>query len=89
MKKLVAFAAPLTAPRETIKVTPGMHKLALQAIPLGSRAGQINVEATEVDFKLCTRYYVNARFTASTSASWRPFIDREETIPGGKAPAKS
>ncbi|MEO5765161.1 MAG: hypothetical protein ABIR52_07620 [Casimicrobiaceae bacterium] len=86
---LVDGFSPGTAPRETIKVTPGMHKLVLQAIPPGSRAGQIDVEATEVDFKPCTRYYVNARFTASTSASWRPFIDREETIPGCKAPAKS
>jgi hypothetical protein len=79
--------SPNTAPREAIKVTPGMHKLVLSAVPPGSVVGMINMEATEVDFKPCTRYYINSRFAASTSTAWRPFIEREESIPGCRLPA--
>ena len=79
---LVDGVSPGTGPRETIKVSPGKHKLVLQAIPPGAVVGLINMEATEVDFKPCTRYNINARFDNTTSASWRPFIDHEEMVPG-------
>ena len=81
---LVDGTSPNGAPREAIKVTPGVHKLVLQAIPPVPIAGgmQLNLEATEVDFKPCMRYYINARFTASTSTTWRPFVDYEEKIAG-------
>ena len=79
---LVDGVSPGTGPRETIKLAPGQHRLVLQAIPPGSVVGLINMEATEVDFKPCTRYYINARFDNTTSTSWRPFIDHEEMVPG-------
>ena len=88
---LVDGASPGTAPREAIKLTPGQHKLVLQAIAPGAiaGAGQLNMEATEVDFKPCVRYYINARFAASTSTSWQPFIDYEEKIPGCQVTPKA
>jgi hypothetical protein len=88
---LVDGASPGGAPQQAIKVTPGMHKLVLQAIPPGAiaGAGQLNLEATEVDFKPCKRYYINARFAASTSTTWRPFIDYEETIAGCQVTPKA
>jgi hypothetical protein len=88
---LVDGATPGGPRGQAIKVTPGVHKLVLQAIPPDPIPGgsQLNLEATEVDFKPCTRYYINARFAGSTSTSWRPFVDREEQIPGCQVTPKA
>ena len=83
---LVDGTSPGTAPRQAIKLTPGQHTLVLQAVPPGAMVGQINLEKTVVEFKPCTRYYINARFESSTSTSWRPYIDYEEMIPGCQVP---
>jgi hypothetical protein len=83
---MVDGTSPGTRPLEAIKVTPGPHKLVLQATAPPGVTGLLALEQTEVDFKPCVRYYVNARFASSTSDNWRPFIDREEKIPGCQLP---
>jgi hypothetical protein len=79
-------ATPSGQPREPIKLTPGKHTLVLSAVSPASVMGTIYQEQTEIDFKPCTRYYVNSRFASSTSTSWRPFVDREETISDCQVP---
>jgi len=79
--------APTNSPWDPTKLTPGPHKLVLQAVPPSSVMGLVNLEQTEVDFKPCVRYYINARFASSTGTAWRPFIDHEETIADCQVPA--
>lgn len=84
---LVDGSSPNNPPMQPIKVEVGTHKLALQAVPPPGVIGLIAIEQTEVNFKPCTRYYINARFESATSTNWRPFIDYEEKIPGCQLPA--
>lgn len=83
---LVDGVAPNNSPGLPIKVTPGPHKLVLQAVPPHAVIGFINGEETQVDFRPCTRYYINGRFASSTGTDWRPFVDHEETIAGCQSP---
>jgi hypothetical protein len=78
--------APNTVGGEPVKVTPGSHKLVLQAIPPGSVMGNIHYGEVTFDAKPCVRYYLNARFKTSTSPEWTPFIDYEEAVPGCQLP---
>lgn len=56
---------PTNSPWEPTQLTPGLHKLVLQAVSPSSVIRFINLEETEVDFKPCVRYYINARFAES------------------------
>jgi len=79
--------SPGTAPGEAVKMAPGRHTLILQVVPPPSVTGLVDMEKTTLDVAPCTRYYINGRFDAATSTAWRPFIDKEERIPGCQLPA--
>jgi hypothetical protein len=73
---------PNSGPLAPAKITPGLHKVVLQAVPPGGVSGLIHLEEITFDAKPCVRYYINARFKTSTSTDWAPFIDYQESIPG-------
>ena len=78
---------PSGGPLQPVKISPGQHKVVLQAVPPGSVTGIINLEEMVFDAKPCVRYYVNARFKTATSTAWTPFVDYEEKIAGCQIPA--
>jgi hypothetical protein len=80
---LIDGSSPLQGgPRQPIKVTPGKHTMQLQAVPPDPVMGRIALEEITVELQPCMRYYINARFSSSTSTEWRPFIDKAEGIAG-------
>ena len=79
--------SPGNAPGEAVKMTPGRHTLILQVVPPPSVTGLVDMAKTTLDVAPCTRYYINGRFNNATSTSWKPFIDKEERIPGCQSPA--
>ena len=88
---LIDGASPGTAPREAIKVTPGMHKLVLSGDSSGCgrrrRADQPRSDRSRLQALHALLHQRALR--GVDQHDWRPYIDYEEKIPGCQVTPKA
>jgi len=80
-------SSPNNAPGQPVKITPGVHKIVLQAASPRGVMGLAHPQEITLDAKPCVRYYVNARFKTAASTDWAPFVDYEERVSDCQIPA--